>query len=228
MKATSPPPNDDEIRALAARLGELALARQIMLATAESCTGGLVAGAITDIAGSSDVFDRGFVTYSNAAKTQMLGVDPALIETHGAVSEEVAAAMAAGALARSEATCAVAAIRRSTDEHRIAHETRLANTSVSHHCAVVTHDGRPVASGQLAYEGDIAGLFDIVTAEEMRGRGYATALCAQLLNWAWNHGMRIVYLQVTADNAPALAVYRKFGFESCYTYHYRCRPQEFA
>lgn len=123
---------------------------------------------------------------------------------------------------------AVAAIRCSTDEHRVAHETRLANASVSHHCAVVTHDGRPVASGQLAYEGDIAGLFDIVTAEEVRGRGYATALCAQLLNWAWNHGMRVVYLQVTADNAPALAVYRKFGFESCYTYHYRCRPQEFA
>jgi len=77
------------------------------LATAESCTGGLLAGALTDIPGSSDVFERGFVTYSNASKTEMLGVDPALIEAHGAVSEEVAAAMAKGALARSDATLAV-------------------------------------------------------------------------------------------------------------------------
>lgn len=69
-----------------------------MIATAESCTGGLLAGALTDVPGSSDVFDRGFVTYSNAAKSEMLGVPPALIDTHGAVSEEVARAMADGAL----------------------------------------------------------------------------------------------------------------------------------
>jgi nicotinamide-nucleotide amidase len=83
-------------------------ARDWHCATAESCTGGGIAAAITDIAGSSDVFDRGFVTYSNAAKSQMLGVDPALIDANGAVSEEVAQAMAAGALARSEANCIVA------------------------------------------------------------------------------------------------------------------------
>jgi nicotinamide-nucleotide amidase len=68
------------------------------IATAESCTGGLVAGAITAIAGSSDVFDYGFVTYSNAAKSRLIGVDPDLIGRHGAVSEEVARAMAEGAL----------------------------------------------------------------------------------------------------------------------------------
>lgn len=78
-----------------------------MLATAESCTGGLIAGAITDVPGSSDVFDRGFVTYSNAAKTEMLGVESEVIATRGAVSEEVAAAMARGALERSRATHAV-------------------------------------------------------------------------------------------------------------------------
>ena len=78
-----------------------------MVATAESCTGGLIAGAITEVAGSSDIFDRGFVTYSNAAKTQMLGVDPELIKRHGAVSEDVARAMAEGALARSDADIAV-------------------------------------------------------------------------------------------------------------------------
>lgn len=79
-----------------------------MLATAESCTGGLIAGTLTEIAGSSAVVDRGFVTYSNEAKAEMLGVDPALIATHGAVSEPVARAMAEGALARSRADIAVA------------------------------------------------------------------------------------------------------------------------
>ncbi|OAN81154.1 damage-inducible protein CinA [Jannaschia sp. EhC01] len=78
-----------------------------MLATAESCTGGLISGAVTDVAGSSTVFDRGFVTYSNRAKTQMLGVPPEVIATHGAVSEQVAEAMARGALTRSDAQIAV-------------------------------------------------------------------------------------------------------------------------
>jgi nicotinamide-nucleotide amidase len=78
------------------------------LATAESCTGGLIAAACTTVAGSSDWFERGFVSYSNAAKTEMLGVDAALIAAHGAVSSEVACAMAGGALARSRADVAVA------------------------------------------------------------------------------------------------------------------------
>jgi nicotinamide-nucleotide amidase len=77
------------------------------LATAESCTGGGIAAALTDIAGSSDVFERGFVVYSNEAKTELLGVPPALIAQHGAVSHEVAAAMAEGALARSRADVVV-------------------------------------------------------------------------------------------------------------------------
>jgi nicotinamide-nucleotide amidase len=79
----------------------------IMLATAESCTGGLIAAALTAIAGSSDVVERGFVTYSNEAKTQMIGVPMRLIETQGAVSEQVAAAMADGALTRSRAAIAI-------------------------------------------------------------------------------------------------------------------------
>ena len=86
---------------------ELARTHTIQIATAESCTGGMIAAALTDIAGSSDVFDRGFVTYSNAAKVQMLGVAPEVIAEHGAVSEEVAQAMASGALARSDAQIAV-------------------------------------------------------------------------------------------------------------------------
>jgi nicotinamide-nucleotide amidase len=77
------------------------------LATAESCTGGMIAAALTDVAGSSDVFERGFVTYSNAAKTDLLGVRPETLAAHGAVSEAVAAEMAAGALDRSQAQIAV-------------------------------------------------------------------------------------------------------------------------
>ena len=89
-------------------LADLLLNNRQMLATAESCTGGMIAAACTDLAGSSAWFERGFVTYSNEAKTQMLGVDANLIVTCGAVSEEVARAMAQGAVAHSRAQVAVA------------------------------------------------------------------------------------------------------------------------
>ncbi len=82
--------------------------RGLMLATAESCTGGLIAAVLTEIAGSSDVVDRGFVTYSNSAKSEMLGVPPELIEANGAVSGPVAASMAEGALLHSKAALTVA------------------------------------------------------------------------------------------------------------------------
>lgn len=83
---------------IATRLLEVAKDKHIMIATAESCTGGMISAAITDIPGSSAIFDRGFVTYTNAAKAQMLGVKVMTLDTHGAVSEEVAAEMALGAL----------------------------------------------------------------------------------------------------------------------------------
>ncbi len=92
------------VQALAAQL----LSRGWMLATAESCTGGLIAAACTDLAGSSTWFERGFVSYSNAAKAQMLGVDATLIAQHGAVSEPVARAMAQGALQHAHAQVALA------------------------------------------------------------------------------------------------------------------------
>lgn len=91
-----------------ASLGDALRRRGWMIAAAESCTGGLIAAACTAIAGSSDWFERGFVTYSNAAKCELLGVPAALIELHGAVSAEVACAMAGGALANSRAQLAVA------------------------------------------------------------------------------------------------------------------------
>jgi nicotinamide-nucleotide amidase len=93
---------------LCERLAQALLARGWMLATAESCTGGMIAAACTDLSGSSQWFERGFVTYSNAAKQELLGVDPALIARHGAVSEVVARAMAFGAVRHSRARVGVA------------------------------------------------------------------------------------------------------------------------
>lgn len=101
-------PPDSDVLTLAQTLGATLVARGWMLATAESCTGGGIAAAVTEIGGSSAWFDRGFVTYSNAAKMDLLGVPAATLEAHGAVSRATAMAMAAGALARSAAQVAVA------------------------------------------------------------------------------------------------------------------------
>ncbi|MDI6624584.1 MAG: CinA family protein [Brevundimonas sp.] len=98
----------DDIEALARKVVEAASARGLMIAAAESCTGGLVSAALTSVAGSSAVVERGFVTYSNAAKSELLEIPAALIERHGAVSEAVARAMADGALACSSAQVSVA------------------------------------------------------------------------------------------------------------------------
>ena len=96
------------IEEAATRLLEVCHARKLKVATAESCTGGLVAAALTDVAGSSSVFDRGFVTYSNRAKHELLGVSDDILRRCGAVSRETAEAMARGALGRADADLAVA------------------------------------------------------------------------------------------------------------------------
>lgn len=101
-------PFDQEIRERAAEVLELCRVSGLTIATVESCTGGLVSAALTEIAGSSDVVERGFVTYTNAAKATLVDVPTALFDTVGAVSEEVARAMAAGGIARSDADIAVA------------------------------------------------------------------------------------------------------------------------
>src|SRR6516225_104314 len=98
----------DNIKEAAARVLDACRTHGLKVATAESCTGGLLAGALTEIPGSSDVLDRGFVTYSNAAKQAMLGIPASILERHGAVSRQTADAMAAGALAMSNADLAVA------------------------------------------------------------------------------------------------------------------------
>ncbi|WP_439588681.1 CinA family protein [Hydrogenophaga sp.] len=98
----------EHIPALVDALARELKARRLMMATAESCTGGLIAGACTEVSGSSEWFERGFVTYSNAAKSELLGVSAQLIGQHGAVSEAVAREMATGAVAHSAAKLAVA------------------------------------------------------------------------------------------------------------------------
>lgn len=99
---------DSVVHQLAVRVGNKLRETRLMLTTAESCTGGMVATAITDISGSSGWFERGFVTYSNQAKTEMIGVPAELIDRHGAVSEPVARAMAEGALRNSRAQVSLA------------------------------------------------------------------------------------------------------------------------
>lgn len=114
------------------------------IATAESCTGGMVAAALTEIAGSSDVFDRGFVTYSNAAKVEMLGVRLETLESFGAVSEEVAREMARGALAHADASLAVSI-------------TGIAGPGGSEHkpegrvCFAVAQDGRAIVTQTVEF-----------------------------------------------------------------------------
>lgn len=93
---------------VAAEILDIARRKSVLICCAESCTGGLVAAALTNLPGSSEMFDRGFVTYTNAAKIAMLGVSEATLTRHGAVSEEVAAQMAQGALSRSDSALAVA------------------------------------------------------------------------------------------------------------------------
>ena len=99
---------DAKLLTAAKHLLDLCRRRGLRIATAESCTGGLVAGVLTEIAGASDVVERGFVVYSNAAKESMLGVPPSTLKRYGAVSAETAIAMAAGALKNSEADISVA------------------------------------------------------------------------------------------------------------------------
>jgi GNAT superfamily N-acetyltransferase len=119
---------------------------------------------------------------------------------------------------------AVGDLRNSTPGQREAHRERLVNSPLGKRYAVVRAGGRVVCTAQVAVEAELAGLFDVITAPDARRQGYATLACASLLSWAWQHGAHCAYLQVSADNAPAIASYRKFGFATVYTYHYRGRP----
>jgi N-acetylglutamate synthase len=119
---------------------------------------------------------------------------------------------------------AVARLRGSTNAQREAHRERLAASPLVKRHAVVRAGDRVTCAAQVAIDDELVGVFDVVTAGDERGNGHATLACASLLAWAHEHGASAAYLQVTADNAPALAVYRKFGFVTAYRYHYRGRP----
>jgi ribosomal protein S18 acetylase RimI-like enzyme len=120
----------------------------------------------------------------------------------------------------------VGEMRESPTTQRAAHLERLAQSPLDVHAVVARRDGAPVGTGLLAIDGDLAGVFDVVTAAPLHGQGIGTAVVAALITRAWERGVRQVFMQVSSDNAPAVALYRKFGFATIYTYHYRARPGE--
>jgi len=129
--------SEDDVTRLARELGRACLRRGVMLVAAESCTGGGVAEACTRISGSSAWFERGMVTYTNVSKEEMLGVSARTLESHGAVSEEVAREMAAGALARSRAdvSVAVTGIAEQANETRSSESAAMRRRVTSSSCS---------------------------------------------------------------------------------------------
>lgn len=121
---------------------------------------------------------------------------------------------------------AVGVLRASPPEQRAAHLERLACTPLAMHAVIARIDGRAVATGQVAIDQDLAGIYDMVTESASRGNGLATLIVNALLAWAAQRGAKHAFLQVNDDNAQALAVYRRFGFATAYEYHYRARPDE--
>jgi ribosomal protein S18 acetylase RimI-like enzyme len=127
-----------------------------------------------------------------------------------------------------EFVAAVARLRGSSPEQREAHLERLLNTPLHAHPVLAVVNGEPVAAGQVALDDGLAGIFDVVTSESARNRGIATRVVERLLAWAWEHKAAHAYLQVEAGNAPALAIFRKFGFATAYQYHYRAPKDTLA
>ncbi len=154
---------DAELLELAAQAGARLQARGLVLASAESCTGGLIAGAITAIAGSSGWFDRGFVTYSDGAKQEMLGVPAAVLAGYGAVSEAVARAMAEGALAKCAADLAVAVTGIAGPGGGTAAKP------VGMVCFGWALRGRPTAVGTMQFPGDRAAIRALTVRHALEG-----------------------------------------------------------
>jgi ribosomal protein S18 acetylase RimI-like enzyme len=121
---------------------------------------------------------------------------------------------------------AVGEMRASPASQRAAHLERVAHTPLDLQLLIARRDGKVVGAGMLSIDGDIAGLFDIVTADGSQGQGIGTAIVVELLRRAWERNVRTVFLQVAGDNAPALAIYRKLGFATRYRYHYRAPPDQ--
>lgn len=121
---------------------------------------------------------------------------------------------------------AVGELQGATKEQSAAHLERLAQTPLTTRSMLAVVDGRPVGTGSVAVEDGLAGVYSLATAADMRGRGIGSCILGALLTWAWEHAVGHAYLQVDADNHRAISLYRKFGFEDAYTYHYRGRPGE--
>jgi ribosomal protein S18 acetylase RimI-like enzyme len=121
---------------------------------------------------------------------------------------------------------AIGDIRESSRRQRDAHRERLQATPLAMHALVIEHEGRFIACGQAAIDDDIAGIYDMATDEQFRGQGLARTIVGALLDWAQQHGATKAFLQVNADNEAALAVYRRYGFQTVYTYDYRARAGE--
>jgi ribosomal protein S18 acetylase RimI-like enzyme len=119
---------------------------------------------------------------------------------------------------------AIGELRGSTPAQRAAHLERLAQSPLDLRAVIARVDGVAVAAGLVSIDGPLAGVFDVGTASAARGQGIGTAVVAALLTRAWERGARQAFLQVTEDNAAAIAIYRRFGFETAYTYHYRAPP----
>jgi GNAT superfamily N-acetyltransferase len=121
---------------------------------------------------------------------------------------------------------AVALLQGSSAQQRNAYFERMKESPLTTRALLAHIDGRPVGVGTVILEDGLAGVFSMATAPDMRARGVASAILASLLTWAWEHGAAHAYLQVDGNNHRALAVYRKFGFMTAYTYHYCGRPGE--
>jgi GNAT superfamily N-acetyltransferase len=119
---------------------------------------------------------------------------------------------------------AVATLQEATQEQRDAYYERLVASPLATRVMLAVMDERPVGVGTVMLEDGLAGIFSMATARDLRKRGIASAILAKLLTWAWEHGAAHAYLQVDQQNHGALAVYRKFGFATAYTYHYCRRP----
>ena len=161
--------------------------------------------------------ERGFVAFGETLVQALAMERPP--EVPGAADEVTVAAPDAQAF-----VAAVGELRGSPALQREAHRELLANAPQPRRHVVVYVGTRPVCTATTALEDGYAGLFDVVTAPDARGRGYATLACATLLNWAWGRGAARAYLQVEADNAAALSIYRRLGFGTAYAYRYRGRP----
>jgi GNAT superfamily N-acetyltransferase len=157
---------------------------------------------------------RGFGTF-DATSVQSRPIDP----MHFALAT-------GGVLDLAAWTDAIGELRGSPPQHRSAHKARLEGSPLQLRAVAIEDQGRVVATGLTIVEGDCAGLFDIVTREDARRRGFARGVVATLLRTAWEMGARHAYLQVGAGNEAARRLYTQFGFQERYTYWYRGRPGE--